>query len=220
METHNWIDILLVDDSLIHREGLKIILRKNENFHISGEAVNPAAALDCIKQQIPDIVLLDISLESETDGIELARFIRKNYPSVKILFLSHYKSVSYLSKALQTGACAYLPKDTKPDELIHAILSAREGKGRYLGETLPLATLLDVFNAETTSANTHHLTPREIKIIELLAQGYSSKEIAVILNIGNNTVESHKERIKEKLQVKTVVQIVVVALKAGIINLD
>jgi DNA-binding NarL/FixJ family response regulator len=221
MEAQNWINILVVDDSLIHREGVKIILRKNEHFRVTGEAHNPATALDCIRQQIPDVVLLDISLENDMDGVELARFIRQNYPSVKILFLTHYKSVAYLSNALKTGACAYLPKDTEPCELIHAILSAREGKGCYLGETLPLDTLSNVFCTETNpgAAPLHNLTPREIEVVELLAQGYSTKEIAAVLNIENNTVESHKERIKEKWQVKTVVQIVVMALKYGIINL-
>ncbi len=116
---------------------------------------------------------------------------------------------------------AYLAKDTKPEELIDIIRAVNRGKGVYFGESIAYKTLLDVFGGETNlaSGKPYELTAREIEIIEYLAQGYSSKEISVLLQIDKNTVESHKERIKNKLGVNTVIEIVVFALSKQIIRI-
>ncbi len=214
--------ILIVDDSQIHLEGLKLILKPYEFIRITGEANNAKEALAQLKGHIPDIAIIDISLEKDTDGISLAEEIRKQHPEVKIIFLSHHKGAKYLINALKTGASAYLPKDTSPKELIHAVSSVKEGKGVYFGETIPLANLLDIFGSEQNIQKNkpYDLTPREIEIIHYLSQGYSTKELASKIGIEVNSIESHKERIKEKLGVKTVIQIVTTAIKKGIIDLE
>jgi DNA-binding NarL/FixJ family response regulator len=211
--------VLIVDDSQIFLEGVKLILRNNNLFQIIGEANNAAEALARIKENVPDIILLDISLEKEMDGITLAQTIKQDYPNIKIIFLTEHKGIEFLINALKTGAYAYLPKDTNQAELLHVLTSVNESKCVYLGETLPLTTLLETFGSqENISKNKiQDLTSREIEIIDLLAKGFSSKEISTILTIETNTIESHKERIKEKLNLKTVVQIVVFAIKRGII---
>lgn len=216
------IKLLIVDDSQIHLEGLKLILRPYDNIKIAGEANNIKEAADLLKETKADVAMLDISLEKDIDGIELAHTIKKSYPHIKIIFLSHHKGVKYLVGALKAGASAYLAKDMNPDELMHAITAAKEGKGVYFGDTIPLSTLLDTFGSEDNilKNKVYDLTDREIEVIKHLAHGYSTKEIATLLDIEVNTVESHKERIKEKLKVKTVIQIVILSLKKGIISLD
>lgn len=215
------INVLIVDDSQIHLEGLKLIFRQQEAITVTGEATNPQEAMQCLSARTPDVAILDISLEKDMDGIDLAHEIKRLYPTVKLIFLSHYKEAKYLVNALKSGACAYLSKDTTPRELGHAVSAVQEGKGIYFGETIPLANLLDIFGSEQNLSKNkpYDLTQREIEIINYLAQGYSAKELAARLGIEVNSVESHKERIKEKLNVKSVVQIVVTALKKGIIQL-
>ena len=216
------IKLLLVDDSHIYLEGLKLVLRGNSNIMVMSQAGNPREALECLEMDIPDIALLDISLEKDMDGIELAKTIRKKYPDTKIIYLTHYKGTKYLINALQTYPAAYLPKDLTPEELINAIVSANKGKGTYLGDTIPLPHILEIFGSKENveKGKVYGLTPREIEVIEYLAQGYSTKELAAKLSIEVNTVESYKERMKEKLGVKTVLQIVVTAIKKGIIDIE
>ncbi len=215
------IEVLIVDDSQIHLEGLKLIL-KPYDIQITGEANNIKEALGLLNGTVPDVAILDISLEKDMDGISLAEEIRKRHPEVKIIFLSHYKGTKYLMNALKTGASAYLAKDVSLKELVHAITSVKKGNGVYFGETIPLPHLLDIFGSEQNIQKNkpYDLTPREVEIIHYLAQGYSTKELAFKIGIEVNSIESHKERIKEKLNVKTVVQIVTTSIKKGIINLD
>ena len=216
------IKLLIVDDSQIHLEGLKLILKPYGNIVVVGEANNPQEATVLLKEKTPDIALLDISLEKDMDGIDLAYTIKKSLSQTKIIFLTHHKNVKYLENALKSGASAYLAKDMDPEELIHAITAVKEGNGVYFGDTIPLTILLDTFGSEDNLAKykIYDLTDREVEVINHLAKGHSTKEIAQYLNIEVNTVESHKERIKEKLKVKTIIQIVILALKKGIISLD
>ena len=218
----NPVRILIVDDSQIHLEGLKLILKPHDQIEVIGETNNSRETLDFLQERQPDVAVIDISLEEETDGIELAHEIRRNFPGVKIIFLTHYKSSKYLVHALKSGASGYLAKDIDPAELVHAIHSVCQGKGVYLGDTIPVESLLDAFGSEEALLKNkpYDLTAREIEIIDYLARGYSTKELAARLNIEVNTVESHKERIKEKLGVNTVIQIVVQSLKKGIISLE
>ncbi|MDR2037597.1 MAG: response regulator transcription factor [Bacteroidales bacterium] len=222
MKNKDIIKLLLVDDSLIHLEGLKLILREHGNIKVTAQAGNSREALEHLAKDMPDIILLDISLEKDMDGIELARVIKEQYPDVRIIFLTHYKGTRYLMNALQTCPAAYLPKDLTPEELVNTIMSVNNGKGVYLGDTIPLFHILEVFGSEENAGKgrIYDLTPREIEVIKYLVQGYSTKELASRLGIEVNTVESYKDRIKEKLGVKTVVQIVVTAIKKGIVNIE
>jgi len=216
------IELFIADDSRIHVEGLKLILRAYNHIHVGGQAYTVTEMLHSLEGYSPDILLLDISLEKDTDGIEAIPLLRKKHPEMKIIILTHYKDVKYLVRSLRAGASAYLPKDIRPEELLHAIHAVKEGNGVYLGDTLPLAILLEAFGSEKNRARnkSHDLTEREIEIINQLAKGLSTKEIAGRLQIEVNTVESHKERIKDKLKVNTVIQIVVQSLKKGIILLE
>lgn len=210
---------ILVDDSRIILDGLKINLESSGIIEIIGTAINPVSLFELLKEKSPHILLLDIALESDDDGIMAAKTIGQLYPDIRIIMLSHSKDVASIVHSIQAGAHAYLSKDTSIGELIQAIKVVKKGNGIFLGETIPPETLRKCFSGSQERKNfrPYQLTEREIEIIELLAKGYMTKEIAELLFITNSTVESHKENIKEKLQVKSVVEIVVCALKNKII---
>ena len=213
------IKLLLVDDSEIHLEGLKTLLRPYQELEIQGEAFNVSEAKSLLKQQVPDLVLLDISLEEEADGLDFARYLYQTFPEIAVIILSHYKEVHFIVEALKAHVRAYLAKDTKSADLVHAIKSVMGGKGLFFGDTLPYRALVDAFGGETylKRGKPHGLSGQEIKVIQLLAEGNSSKQISEILHIDKTTVESYKERIKVKLGCDTVVEIVVHAIRNKII---
>lgn len=214
------IKLLLVDDSEIHLEGLKVILNPCEKFEILGEAYTVSEAKDLLQRQKPDVILLDISLEEEEDGIELAKYLHKLYPKVAVIILSHYKEARFIIGALKAQVRAYLAKDTKSDELIHAIESVVRGKGVFFGDTISYNYLLNILGDEKylESGKPYGLSNQEIRVIELLAEGNSSKLIADELHIDKSTVESYKERIKNKLGCNTVIEIVISAIRKKIIT--
>lgn len=218
----NTIRLLIIDDSEIHLIGLKSILSAYPDMLIVGEAHTKSEAFEILKKVQTDILLLDISLETEMDGFEVARFVDKHYPEIRVIILSHYKKIEYIITALREHVRAYLAKDTKTDELLQAIRSVYTGCGVFFGDSIAYRSLLEAFGNEKNLAygKPYELTEREIQVIELLAQGYSSKEIGRILQIDRNTVESHKERIKNKLALNNMIEIVVFALKKKIITGD
>lgn len=213
------IKVLLIDDSEIYIEGIKAILFPNEFISVIGEVYTTESAKTFLKTNMPDVILLDISIEEDYDGIIFASYLHDKYPELPVIILSHYKEVRYITKALRSYVRAYIAKDTKPVELINIILSVMHGKGVFFGDTLPYDTLLKTFGGENNlqHGKPFELSRREVEIISKLADGFSSKEIASILNIDKNTIETYKDRIKVKLGVNTVVEMVVFALKNKII---
>lgn len=214
------IHLYLVDDSMIHLEGLKLLLSDNSLYEIVGEATQSAEVLKDQALKKADVVLLDISLQTENDGLGLIQPIMNKYPGIKIIMLSHNKDVSSIVTSIQMGAKAYIAKDTSLSELDTAIRVVMQGHALFLGETIPKTTLINCFSTNPTphNAKAWNLTQREIEIIGWLAKGFIAKEIAEILHINVTTVESHKENIKQKLNVKTVVEMVVFALQHNIIK--
>lgn len=214
------INILIIDDAQIYIEGIKCILESEPDINIIGEAHSVIETKHILENNKIDLVLLDISLEEESDGLELAHYIKKNYSSIKIIIISHYKRIHFILKALQYKVNAYLAKDTSPTELIISIKSVSSGNGLFLGETLPYDKLLTAFDGRDnlTKGKPHELTPRELQIITLLSKGYYSKEIASELDINITTVESYKERIKTKLGFDNIISVIVFAIKQEIIN--
>jgi len=216
------ISVLIVDDSQIHLEGLKMILKGDSTLQVVGEAHNIKEVMQQIVELHPDIVLLDICLEKEYDGIEITKELTKLYPEIRVIILSHNKDKYSIINSIRSGARAYLVKDTSAEELIQSIHTVIQGKGLFLGETLPRETLCECFGntVAPSGAKPYQLTEREIEVIEFLSKGYSTKEIAEILHISAATVDSHKEHIKEKLNLNTVIEIVVFAIRNKIISID
>lgn len=220
MEPMNPIKVFLVDDSEIHLAGLTFLLSENKNVKIVGSAKCAGETLQNKAIVEADVVLLDLSLETECDGLDLIDPILVQNPSAKIIVLSQHKDVSFIVKSIQKGVSAYIAKDVSIDELNATIDLAVKGNGFFLGETIPKSTLLKCLS-ETNHNHQQkpwNLSEREVEIISLLSKGMISKEIAQKLNINITTVESHKENIKQKLECKNIIGVVVFALRNGLIT--
>lgn len=214
------IKLLLVDDSEIHLEGMKSILKPYENLRIVHTAQTVQETKNILKENNDiDVILLDISLEEESDGLTLAEFIHDTYPAIATIILSHYKDVSYIIRTLKLKLNGYVAKDTKPACLVSAIEAVYEGKGFYFGNTTPYAEVVKAFGSEKNMMKgcQYELSEREMEVVRLLANGCTSKDIAKELDIDRNTVETYKERIKSKLGCKSAIEIVVFAYKNKIL---
>jgi DNA-binding NarL/FixJ family response regulator len=213
--------VMIVDDSWIVRQGIRSMLSENKHFRIISEAESNKELEHQISIVLPDVVLLDIEL---SDGLcfDCLKRIKESHPTIGVVILSHFKDVCSIVRSVQSGANAYLPKDCNPEELIAAIELVKTNKGLFLSETISPETLRKCFSGAVTSKNCkpYNLTDREIEIISLLAKGLQSKEIASQLSIQTNTVESHKENIKQKLGKNTVIEIVVFAYQNGLLKED
>lgn len=215
--------IFIVDDSRIHIEGLKLILSDFNYVELTGEALKSESVIDNPCLENSDIVFLDVALREEEDGIDLIKPILNKYPHMRIIMLSHSKDAHSIIRSVREGAMAYISKDTSVEELKAVIRVVMQGNGLYLGETIPKTVLAGCFSLTGNRSNDNrpwNLSARETEIIELISKGYLSKEIADLLCINVSTVESHKENIKKKLSLNTNVEIVVFAMRNGIISLN
>lgn len=209
------IKIIIVDDSEIHLEGMKSILKRSDELHVAATAQTINEAKQLLKVESYDLAILDISLEEETDGLQLAQFIKATYPDMPVIILSHYKNICYIIQSLKMQLNGYLAKDTQPIDLISAIQAVAQGKGFYFGNTISYNDIIKAFGNEENlkRRKPYELSDRELEVIQLLANGCTSKEIAQELSIDRNTVETYKDRIKSKLDCKSAIEIVVFAYK-------
>jgi DNA-binding NarL/FixJ family response regulator len=207
--------LLIADDHKIFAEGLKKLL--NADFDIVGVVADGRALVTAAEKLRPDVMVVDISMPM-LNGIEAVRQIKKVHPAIKVVFLTMHPDAAYAVSAFKAGASGYVLKHSAPDELITAI---REGlKGRTYVTPLIAGKLLHSYEsgahsgAETDAAS--NLSSRQREVLQLLAEGHSAKEIAVILNISTRTVEYHKQQMMVDLGIKTSAELVRYAVKQGI----
>lgn len=215
------INVLLIDDSTVFVMGLKLALMAPKGFAAVESVATPGSAVAFLNAHPQtDVAVVDISLESETDGLTLLGILREAFPAVRTLVLSHYKKPAYILKAISSGACAYLAKDSSPDSIVRAIADVSDGKCLFFGETLDSARIIRLFggkeNLETRKPQ--GLTPRELEVLQLTTSGYSNVQIASALEISLNTVDSYKERIKTKFGLDSIVECVAHAVADGLVN--
>ena len=216
MET---IKVLLVDDHTIVRQGIRALLESVPDIQIIGEAEDGKAAVEMAEKLRPNIMLVDISLPM-LNGLEVTRRVRKKVPECKVLVLTMHENEMYVSQILRTGASGYLVKKTAVSELIMAIRSVHQGKA-YFSPSISKIVLNDYLRKESRGEgpSTELLSNREREILQLLAEGYSNKEIAVILNLSVKTVSNHRNRIMQKLDIHDITSLVKYALKQGFIEI-
>ncbi|WOO40889.1 response regulator transcription factor [Rubellicoccus peritrichatus] len=196
----NRIKVLLVDDHPVYRDGLWMMLSSHENIKVIGEASNGKEAIDKIKEEEPDIVLLDLDMP-ELDGASVARIAKEENLSSKIIFLTMHKDAELLRKSIELGVKGYLLKDSRAQEIIDAIGKVANGEN-YLSP--PIANLLlnqvkQQSSHDTETLGIQSLTVAERKVLRLIATDRISKEIASDLGLSIRTVESHRARICKKL---------------------
>jgi DNA-binding NarL/FixJ family response regulator len=214
------IKLFLVDDHQLVRDGIKSLLANLPQIKIIGEAENEQQLLDSLSREIPDVILMDISLPGKS-GINLSSDILEQHPTIGIIILSMYTNEEFILNALKAGAKGYLPKNTSREELVKAIESVHQGS-EFFGETISKTILKSyIRNAkqEQKESSQDILTPRETEILQLVALGYINKEIGDQLDISIRTVETHKNHIMRKLDLKSSVEMAKYAIKNNLISL-
>jgi two-component system, NarL family, response regulator LiaR len=210
------INVLLVDDHAMVRRGLRFFLDTQPDIAIVGEAENTEIAQELVTQHVPDIVLLDLILPT-LGGVEATRRIKAISPTTKIIILTSSEDGSTVLPAISAGASAYLLKDIGPDDLCDTI---RRVAGGEVVITPRLATLLVAKMAQPAPTNPSGtaLTPREIEVLRLVAQGKSNGEIAKDLFLSDKTVKTHVSNILAKLHLADRTQAAIFAWKEGIVE--
>ncbi|MBV8867250.1 MAG: response regulator transcription factor [Acidobacteriaceae bacterium] len=206
------IRILLADDHTIVRQGLKLILSSQSDFEVIGEAANGREVVELAEKLRPDIVLLDVAMP-ELNGIEATRRMMEQNGRIRILVLSMHKESVYVREILKAGARGYLLKDVIDTELLNAVRSVARGDG-YVSPAVSGALLSDYRQNVTDPADL--LTNREREVLQLIAEGKTNKEVATKLNLSVYTVDSHRGKIMEKLNLHSTGELVRFAIKHGL----
>jgi DNA-binding NarL/FixJ family response regulator len=213
------IRIIILDDHQIIRDGLRALLAGAANIEIVAEAASAEEFLLQLEKHPANVALVDISLPG-ISGIRLTGQLTLSHPELKVLILSMHLNEEYITNALKAGALGYLAKNTTRDELVTAITKVGEGQ-RYLGkdvaEVITNGYIQRVNN--DVAAEKDLLSKREIEILKLTAEGRGNKEISEKLFISIRTVESHKNHIMQKLELKSAVEMTRYAIKQGLIDI-
>lgn len=215
------IHVLLIEDSTVFVMGLKLTLGAEKSIGPIDAVTTPGAAVAYLNAHPEtNIAVVDITLESETDGLTLLGIIRAAFPTVRTLVLSHYKNPAYILRAITAGAYAYLAKDSAPESIVQAITDVSEGRCLFFGETIDAEKITRIFGGEEKleARKPQGLTPRELEVLQLTTSGYSNAQIASALEISLNTVDSYKERIKGKFGLDSIVECVAHAVAKGIVT--
>jgi two-component system response regulator NreC len=206
--------ILLADDHAVVRQGFKMILGAQVDMEIVGEAANGREAVELAAQLHPDIVVMDVAMP-ELNGIEATRRLLAANPHIRVIALSMHKDSVYVREILRAGARGYLLKDSGADDLVKAIRAVAGGES-YLSPAVSNAVLDDYRKHVTNPIDL--LTSREREVLQMLAEGKTNKEIAVVLNLSVYTVDAHRGRIMEKLNLHSINELVRFALRNGLID--
>jgi two-component system response regulator NreC len=208
------IRILLADDHAVVRQGFKMILSAQTDMEIVGEAGNGREAVEQAEQLRPDIVVMDVAMP-ELNGIEATRRLAASMPHTRVIALSMHKDSVYVREILRAGARGYLLKDSGAGDLVSAIRAVASGES-YLSPAVSNAVLDDYRKHVTNPIDL--LTSREREVLQMLAEGKTNKEIAVVLNLSVYTVDAHRGRIMEKLNVHSINELVRFAVRNGLID--
>ncbi len=213
------IRIVLADDHVVMRNGLKLLLERQPNFAVAGEAVNGREAVEICEKLKPDVLVLDIAMPN-LNGIEAARQISAKLPQIAIVILSMHSDESYVLRALKAGARAYLLKDSAETDLISAIRAVSEGKAFFSPAISKMLVEDYIRRLEQRGVEDSYelLTTREREILQLLAEGKSNKEVAAMLNLSLYTVETHRGNILQKLNLHSVPELILYAVRKGVIS--
>ncbi|PEU16105.1 response regulator transcription factor [Bacillus sp. AFS019443] len=211
------INIMLVDDHALMRAGLKLLLQKRPSLKVVGEASDGFEALRLYDNLRPDILILDISLP-RVDGIQVLTEVKSRYEQAKVIVLTMHEDEDYITLIMNAGASGYVPKAAVDEELYNAIDSVMDGY-IYL-RPKEISTMLKKMQNETDSRNPYViLSPREREVLQLLVHGFSLSEIARELTISIKTVDTHKTRMLNKLNLSKKSELVQYAIKYNLINM-
>jgi DNA-binding NarL/FixJ family response regulator len=211
--------VLLADDHVLIRAGLRMVVDAQPDLTVVGEAGDGREAIAMAESLKPDVVVMDIGMPT-LNGIEAAHQVREKLPGTQIVMLSMHSDEGYVLRALKAGAKAYLLKDSAETDLARAIRSVADGKS-FFSPAVGRVLLEDyVRKLQRTGGEDSYdlLSPREREVLQLVAEGKSSKEIANLLNLSVYTVETHRSRVMQKLNLRGIPELILYAVRKGIIS--
>lgn len=213
------IRIILADDHTVIRSGLRLLLEQQPDFKVVAEAEDGRQAVQLVAEHHPDVVILDIGMP-RLNGIEATRQIVAQEPHPNVVILSMHSDESYVLRALKAGARGYILKNAADADLIRAVRAVSEGKSFFspvIGKMLLEDYVRQVREKEVEDSY-DLLTPREREILQLLAEGKTNKEVANVLGLSPHTIETHRGNILEKLNLHSVPELILYAVRKGIIQ--
>ncbi|HEX9021491.1 MAG TPA: response regulator transcription factor [Nitrospirota bacterium] len=213
--------ILIADDHALVRQGIAAFLKMSDAYEVVGEAADGVEAIEAVKKYKPEIVVMDVSMP-KLGGLEATVEIKKINPDVKILVLTQYEDTVYIRRFFKAGVSGYLLKKAVGVELLTAIDAIRAGK-MYIHPSIATSLVdgyMGVQEGKPVEDTYDSLTDREKQVLKLIAEGYTQKEAADILNISVKTVVTHQTNISEKLNIHTRAGLIKFAIQKGIIKID
>lgn len=211
------ITVVLADDHTLVRSGIRALLERFEDVEMVGEAANGREALELVEKHRPDIVLMDIAMP-ELNGLDAARRIRRRYPTTRVLLMSMYDHEAYVAEALAVGAAGYVLKDASAAELDIAVHAVARGES-YLSPAVAKRIVEgEVPTRGEGAIGLQRLTPRQREILQLIAEGNTSKEIARKLELSIKTVETHRTHLMERLDIHDIAGLVRYAIRVGLVK--
>jgi DNA-binding NarL/FixJ family response regulator len=211
------VDVLLVDDHKIMRDGIKAILERDPEFRVVGEAESGADALQFVKLRRPELVLMDIGLPG-LNGVETTAEILRYYPECKVVILSMYDDENSVVGAVRSGARGFVLKKVSDSDLLEALRAVARG-GAYLSTPVSDRIQKGDLEAKQQSSILEGLSPREVQVLRMVAEGKTSKEIANLLDLREQTVRSYRKTMMKKLGINNVAGLTQLALSSGLTQL-
>jgi DNA-binding NarL/FixJ family response regulator len=214
----NPIRVVLADDHALVRAGIRALLERIRGVEVLAEAGDGQEALRLIKELHPDIILLDIAMPV-LSGLDVLREATAKFPELRVIILTVHETEEYATYALRCGAAGFVPKSAASAELQLALKTVARGE-RYLSPEISKHGVTDQHLGAGVSPQFVELTPRQREVLKMIAKGYSTKDIARILEISAKTVETHRAQLMERLQIFDVAGLVRFAIRTGLIKID
>ncbi len=222
MEAHT-MDVMIVDDHPLFREGLKTIISRDANFSVCAEAGNGSEGIALAREHCPDIVLVDISMP-DTSGIQMIRELKDDLPTTRFVIISMHSEADYIVEAFRAGATGYIIKESAAHQLIKGLNTVAQGH-LFLDSALSQEVVFKLLQTKTDSEDGKDdpystLTPREQEVMRMLAEGLTAKGVAEQLFISPKTVENHRTNLMKKLGLRSSVELIRYAARLGLIDIE
>jgi DNA-binding NarL/FixJ family response regulator len=215
------IRVLIADDHKIMLAGLRSILEKQTDFEVVGEADNGRKAVQMAQEKKPDVVVMDVSMP-DLNGIEATKQIIESLPETRVIALSMHSDKRFVMGMLRAGASGYLLKDCASQELANAIVQVARGK-KYLSPEITGVVINDFLlgdSSEDVAIAASQLSPREREVLQLIAEGWSTKQIASHLYVSIKTIETHRRQIMKKLDLHSIADLTKYAIREGLTSIE